>query len=341
MSVNIMKLSEFYYDFPGELIAQDPLKKRDTARLMVLDRAKRTIKEKVFRDIADYMQKGDCLILNDTRVIPARLYGRRKTGGKVEIFLLDSNSQAPRALIRPSKRVKEGEEIELESGIRAVVLGPADAGRFVQFEAPLKEVLKDGHVPLPPYISREEHPEDGDDYQTVFARKDGATASPTAGLHFTQELLKELDEKGVKAAYVTLHTSYGTFAPVKEEVVEEHVMHPEYFEINEKTTGIVNETRSSGGRVFAVGTTSTRVLETAAVSQGIVTPTGGETSLFIYPGYEFKIINGIITNFHLPESTLLMLACAFAGKDFIFEAYKRAIELRFRFFSYGDAMLIL
>ena len=336
-----MKLSEFYYDLPNGLIAQEPLEKRDAARLMILDRAKRTVTEKVFSDITDYMNRGDCLVLNDTRVIPARLYGRRKTGGKVEIFLLNPGSETPRALIRPSKRVKEGETIELASGIRVTVLGSADAGRFVRFDASLQEVLKGGHVPLPPYISREERSRDREDYQTVFAHRDGATASPTAGLHFTQGLLKRLDKKGVKTAYVTLHTSYGTFAPVKAEIIEKHVMHSEYFEIDSEAAGVINGTGSSGGRVFAVGTTSTRVLETAAVNPGIVAPSSGETNLFIYPGYKFKIISGVITNFHLPKSTLIMLVSAFAGRDFIFEAYKRAIEAKFRFFSYGDAMLIL
>jgi len=336
-----MKLNEFNYDLPAELIAQEPLKERDMARLMVLDRGERTIREKTFRDITEHIRQGDCLVLNDTRVIPARLYGRRRTGGRVEIFLLDSDSETPKALIRPSKRIKEGEEIELESGMRVVVLGAADVGRFVRFDAALKEVLKTGHVPLPPYISREDNPRDKADYQTVFARRDGATASPTAGLHFTHELLEELCKKKVKVAYVTLHTSYGTFAPVKEENIEEHVMHYEYFEIGEVAAGVINETKASGGRIFAVGTTSIRVLETAAVKSGEVAPLSGETNLFIYPGYKFKIIDSVITNFHLPESTLLMLVSAFAGRDFILKAYKTAIEKKFRFFSYGDAMLIL
>ncbi len=346
-----MKLSEFYYDLSRELIAQEPLEKRDAARLMVLDRTERTITEKVFSDITDYVKKGDCLVLNDTRVIPARLYGRRKTGGKVEIFLLDLDPKMPampeksfpacRALIRPSKRVREGEEIELESGVRATILGPADAGRFVQFDASLEEVLRGGHVPLPPYVSREERPEDKDDYQTVFARKDGATASPTAGLHFTGELLEKLDEKGIKTAYITLHTSYGTFAPVTAENIEEHVIHAEHYEISEEAAHVINDTKASGGKVFAVGTTSTRAIETAAGKTGRVLPLAGETDLFIYPGYEFKMTDAVITNFHLPGSTLLMLVCAFAGRDLIFKAYRKAMRSGFRFFSYGDAMLII
>jgi S-adenosylmethionine:tRNA ribosyltransferase-isomerase len=243
--------------------------------------------------------------------------------------------------VRPSKKVKENEEIMLESGIQATVLGPADVGRFVRFDSPLEEVLKAGHVPLPPYITREEKAADEEDYQTVFASRDGATASPTAGLHFTKELLNILGANGVAIVYVTLHTSYGTFAPVKSERVEEHKMHTEYFEIDELAANLINRVKSSGRKVFAVGTTSARVLESAAVEQGKVTAKSGDTDLFIYPGYEFKMIDGIITNFHLPKSTLLMLVSAFGGRDLIFKAYEKAIKERFRFFSYGDAMLII
>ncbi len=320
-----MKLGEFYYELPRGLIAQEPLEKRDMSRLMIVDRATGNIEEKIFRDITGYFRKGDCLVLNDTRVIPVRLHGRRKTGGKVEIFLLDPYSETPRVLVRPSKRVRQGERIELESGTEAVVLGPAGPGRFVRFDAPIGEVLKCGHMPLPPYINRKDRSGDKDNYQTVYARKDGATASPTAGLHFTRELLGRLEEKGVAIVYVTLHTSYGTFAPVAEENIEEHVMHAEHYEISGEAADTVNGARSSGGRVFAVGTTSMRVLETAAVETGSVAPCSGETDLFIYPGYEFKIVDAIVTNFHLPESTLLMLVSAFTGRDLIFEAYKRAV----------------
>ncbi|MFH1553001.1 MAG: tRNA preQ1(34) S-adenosylmethionine ribosyltransferase-isomerase QueA [Candidatus Omnitrophota bacterium] len=335
-----MKLNEFDYNLPKELIAQQPLKKRDMARLMVLDRSLGSITEKVFQNILEYFRQGDCLVLNDTRVVPARLYGRRETGAKVEIFLLDPGSSELRALVRPSKRVKEGEEIELENGMKATVMGMADAGRFVRFNAPINEVLKGGHVPLPPYITREENLEDRNDYQTVYARKDGATAAPTAGLHFTKELLGKINQKGVNIVYVTLHTSYGTFAPVAEENIEDHRMHAEYYQMSEEAAETVNRTKASGGRVFAVGTTSARVLEASTKGPGKVAPSDGETNLFIYPGYEFKVLDGIITNFHLPESTLLMLVSAFAGSDFICEAYKKAIEEGFRFFSYGDAMLI-
>ncbi|MFQ5952475.1 MAG: tRNA preQ1(34) S-adenosylmethionine ribosyltransferase-isomerase QueA [Candidatus Omnitrophota bacterium] len=336
-----MKLSEFDYDLPEGLIAQEPLEDREGARLMVLDRSSGKIDERSFNEIDEFIEPEDCLVLNDTRVIPARLFGARKTGGRVEIFLLDNTSGTPRALIRPSKRVKEGEEITLESGVRATILGSADVGRFVEFNAPLEEVLKSGHVPLPPYITREDLPVDREYYQTVFACKEGATASPTAGLHFTHELINILGAKGVSVVCITLHTSYGTFAPVKAEEIEEHKMHVENFEIDEMVANVINKTKSSGGRVFAVGTTSVRVLETAAVKKGEVAPSSGFTDLFIYPGYKFKITDGIITNFHLPRSTLLMLVSAFAGKDFIFKAYEKAIRKEFRFFSYGDAMLII
>jgi S-adenosylmethionine:tRNA ribosyltransferase-isomerase len=335
-----MKLNEFEYNLPNKLIAQKPLESREEARLMVLDRNYKSIEERVFSEVCDFLQPRDCLVLNDTRVIPARLFGTRRTGGKVEIFLLDTEAETPRALIRPSKRVKDGEEIELEGGAVATVLGEADAGRFVRFNTPLDKVLEHGHVPLPPYITREDSPRDKEDYQTVYALRDGATASPTAGLHFTRELLNIIGAKGASVVYVTLHTSYGTFAPVKTETVEDHKMHAEHFEIDELAANIINSTKSSGRRVFAVGTTSARVLETAAVEKDKIAPSSGETDLFIYPGYEFKVIDGIITNFHLPKSTLLMLISAFAGKEFIFEAYKKAIKEKYRFYSYGDAMLI-
>ena len=337
----MMKLTEFNYELPKELIAQEPLKERDSARLMVVERDEESILKRSFRDIKDYLREGDCLVLNDTRVIPARLYGKRRTGGKVEIFLLNAGLDEQRALIRPSKKIKEGEEIELENGCMAEVMGIADVGRFVRFNAPLDEVLKGGHVPLPPYITRADTSLDKEDYQTVYGSAEGATAAPTAGLHFTADLLEEIRESGVKTAFVTLHTSYGTFAPVKEEIIEEHVMHEEYFKIGDEAAAVINDTIRAGGRIFAVGTTSTRVLESAATSERSVSPRHGKTNLFIYPGYKFKIISGLITNFHLPESTLLMLISAFAGRDLVMEAYKKAIDEKFRFFSYGDAMLIV
>lgn len=335
-----MELHEFYYKLPKELIAQYPLKQRDKARLLALNRDEKSIVSKTFRDIIEYLRKGDCLVLNDTRALPVRFYGNRKTGAKVELFILDTLSETLKALVRPSKKIKEGERIKLTCGIEAEVMGKADIGRFVKFTVPLDKVLRYGHVPLPPYIKRRDLPEDKNDYETVYARRDGATASPTAGLHFTRELLNKLKKKGVVITCVTLHTSYGTFAPVTERDIENHVMHSEYCEINAETADIVNKTKLSGNRVFAVGTTCTRVLEGAAISKAKVAPFEGRTTLFIYPGYDFKIIDGLITNFHVPESTLLMLVSAFAGKDFIFKAYEKAIKEKYRFFSYGDAMLI-
>jgi S-adenosylmethionine:tRNA ribosyltransferase-isomerase len=336
-----MDLSDFHYELPSDLIAQKPLKERDLARLMVVDRSAGSTSDGVFRDVVDYMRNGDCLVLNDTRVVPVRLFGTRKTGGKVEIFLLDTKSDTPDALVRPSARIKEGEEVMLEGGAIATVLGASDAGRYVRFNVPMAEVLKNGHVPLPPYITRPDIPGDKEDYQTVYAAKNGATASPTAGLHFTEGLLGRVKEKGVHIAYVTLHTGYGTFAPVKENRIEDHIMHSEYYEISPQTADTVNSVRGRGGRIFAVGTTSTRVLETAGKDGGRVIPSVGDTNLFIYPGYKFRIIDAVITNFHLPGSTLLMLVSAFAGRELVLRAYAKAVEKKYRFFSYGDAMLIL
>lgn len=336
-----MKLNEFYYELPKELVAQQPLEKRDRSRLLVVERRSGLIGEKKFRDIAGIIKKGDCLVLNNTRVIPVRLYGRRRTGGKVEIFLLDTSGEELRALVRPGKKLKEGEVVELESGHKATILGESSPGRIVRFNDPIEDIIKCGHMPLPPYICREDKDEDKEKYQTVYAEKDGATAAPTAGLHFTNELLSCLRSKGVKIACVTLHTSYGTFSPVKADEIEDHRMHSEYFEIDSEACDIINDTRSSGGRIFAVGTTSTRVLETVADEEGKVRPSSGETDIFIYPGYRFKIVDALVTNFHLPESTLMMLVSAFATRDLIFKAYDKAISAKFRFFSYGDAMLII
>jgi S-adenosylmethionine:tRNA ribosyltransferase-isomerase len=331
-----VKLSEFNYTLPKELIAQYPARKRDACRLMVLDRRDRSILHKTFDDLAGYFKEGDCLVLNDTRVIPARLFGKRKTGGKVELFLLENKNPICEALVRPSARLKEGEKISLESGAEAEVLNRGEIGRFVKFDRPIEDILKSGHTPLPPYIDRPDTESDKKEYQTVFAAKDGATASPTAGLHFTHELLNRISESGVTIAYVTLHTSYGTFAPVKDEDVEKHTMHREYFELPEKAARVISETKKIGGKIFAVGTTGVRVLEHCLGRSA-----KGYTDLYIYPGYNFKIVDHMITNFHLPKSTLLLLVSAFAGKGFILEAYRNAIEERYRFFSYGDAMLIL
>jgi len=363
----VMKLSEFDYDLPKELIAQYPAEKRDACRLMVLDRILKTITHKRFGDIVGYFNAGDLLVLNDTKVISARLFGRRKTGGKVELFLLEKKNPICEALVRPFGRLKEGEKLTLESGDEVEVMGRGEIGRFVKFARPLDEILNEiGHVPLPPYIDREDEDADKNSYQTIYSASEGATASPTAGLHFTRELLEKIrsfgrsdlsrpqDEisyrkfrsQGVRIAYVTLHTSYGTFAPIKTDDVESHKMHNEYFELPEETAKAVADTRKNGGKVFAVGTTTTRVLEHCADkicsgSQGSASKVSGYTNMFIYPGYEFRVVDHLITNFHLPKSTLMLLVSAFAGRDFIFKAYNEAIAQKYRFFSYGDAMLIL
>ncbi|MFA5143908.1 MAG: tRNA preQ1(34) S-adenosylmethionine ribosyltransferase-isomerase QueA [Candidatus Omnitrophota bacterium] len=332
-----MKLSEFDYSLPKELIAQYPADERDKCRLMVLDRKKKTIAHKTFEDIAGYFKAGDLLVLNNTKVIPARLFGKRKSGGKVELFLLEKKNPTCEALVRPGARIKDGEKVVLESGDEVEILGRGDVGRFVKFARPLDDILNAiGHVPLPPYIDRDDEESDRLNYQTVYAGRDGATASPTAGLHFTHELLGRLQKLGVETGYVTLHTNYGTFAPIKTDNVESHKMHKEYFELPAETAKAIEEAKERGGKVFAVGTTTARVLEHCS---GKVS--SGYTGMFIYPGYEFKVVDHLMTNFHLPKSTLMLLVSAFAGKGFIFEAYRQAIAEKYRFFSYGDGMLIL
>ncbi|NQT21992.1 MAG: tRNA preQ1(34) S-adenosylmethionine ribosyltransferase-isomerase QueA [Candidatus Omnitrophica bacterium] len=349
-----MKLSDFNYTLPKELIAQYPSERRGDDRLLVIDRKKLSFEEKNFSDIYDFFKKDDLLVLNDTKVIPARLFGKRKTGGKVEIFIIDMSKHPVEALVRSSGRIKEGEEVILESGDRAKICGKSKIGRLVEFNKPVSEILSScGHVPLPPYISRADESSDLDRYQTIYAAKEGATASPTAGLHFTKDIIDKLKEKGVKTAFVTLHVSYGTFAPIKEDDLEKHVMHTEYYRISKENIAIINEARNRKSNIFACGTTTLRVLETCAdnivnfipqaYSYGGMQFNGfeGFTNLFIYPGYRFRITNKLITNFHLPKSTLLLLTSAFADKDLIFKAYDYAIGQEFKFFSYGDAMLIL
>lgn len=334
-----MKLSDFDYDLPGELIAQYPAQEREKCRLMVLDRKSYKIEHKIFEDIVEYFNKDDLLVLNDTKVIPARLFGKRKTGGKVELFVLEKKNPVCEALIKPGGRLKEGEKITLESGDEVEILERGEVGRRVRFNRSLDEVLNiAGHVPLPPYIDRIDKPADRNDYQTVYGEKEGATASPTAGLHFTRELLDRIASGDARIAYVTLHTNYGTFAPIKTDDVESHKMHKEYFEIPEETARIIAETKKSGGKIFAVGTTTTRALEHCAAKLPTYT---GYTDIFIYPGFQLKIVDHLVTNFHLPKSTLMLLVSAFAGREFILEAYHKAIEEKYRFFSYGDAMLIL
>ena len=351
-----MKLSDFDYTLPKELIAQEPVRQREKCRLMVLDRKTHKIYHKYFEDIVEYFNNGDLLVLNNTKVIPARLFGKRRTGGKVEIFLLEKKNPVCEALVRPSWRLKEGEMVTLESGDEVEILNRGETGRFVKLSRPIEDILKgEGHVPLPPYIRRPDRGRDRQDYQTVYASKEGATASPTAGLHFTEKLLERVTGLGVRVTHVTLHTSYGTFAPIKTEDAERHKMHKEYFELPQETAKAVAETKRDDGKVFAVGTTTTRTLEYCAQMGLLRRPStfgggtprndnerySGFTDLFIYPGYEFKVVDHLITNFHLPKSTLLLLVSAFAGREFVFEAYRKAIESRYRFYSYGDAKFLI
>ena len=339
-----MKVSEFNYELPEELIAQTPIEKRDESRLMVLDRSKQTIEHKTFKDIIDYLEPGDCLVRNNTKVIPARIYGKKETGAKVE-FLLLKNMEGDiwETIVRPGNKLHVGTKVIFGDGLlTAKILEIMPGGtRKVKFsyEGIFNEILdKIGLMPLPPYIHEEL--EDNDRYQTVYAKYNGSAAAPTAGLHFTPELLKKIEEKGVKIANVTLHVGIGTFRPVKEENVENHEMHTEHFYIKQEDVDKINETKKQGKRVIAVGTTSCRVLETIADKNGFVKETEADTSIFIYPGYQFKCLDGLITNFHLPQSTLLMLVSALAGKDYIMKAYNEAVKEKYRFFSFGDAMFI-
>ena len=343
-----MKLNEFDYDLPEELIAQHPSEKRDNSRLMILDRNKKTIEHKVFKDIINYLEQGDCLVINNTKVIPARLYGYKKEDEtktpNLEILLLKRiNGDKWETLVRPGKKIKVGTEIvfgngELEGKIIDIL---EDGNRVVEFkyEGIFNEILdKIGLMPLPPYIK--EKLEEKDRYQTVYAKYEGSSAAPTAGLHFTEELLEKIRQKGVNIATVTLHVGIGTFRPVKVENIEEHNMHTEHFFIKKEEADKINEAKRNGKRVIAVGTTSCRVIESIADENGFVKETEGDTNIFIYPGYKFKCLDNLITNFHLPESTLIMLVSALAGKDYIMEAYEEAVKEKYRFFSFGDAMYI-
>ena len=342
-----MKLSLFDYDLPEELIAQYPPPKRDESRLMALDRKSRSITHSQFRLIGEFLSPNDLLVLNDTKVIPARLVGKKqKTGAKIEIFLVaERERDIWEALIKPCKRVKNGTVVEFGEGIlKAQVLAKLGTGTYIvrlKYKGRLLEILSEvGRTPLPPYIKRQPEPIDKIRYQNVYAAKNGAVAAPTAGLHFTQELLDALQRKGIGVAKLTLHVGLGTFQPVKTEEVEAHKMHAEYFEISPETAERINLCKQKGGRIVAVGTTSVRTLETVADNGGVVEESG-YTDLFIYPGYQFKIVDALITNFHLPKSTLLMLVSTFASREFVLEAYQEAIKQKYRFYSYGDAMLIL
>ncbi len=339
-----MKVTEFDYDLPEELIAQVPIKKRDESRLMVLDRKNKTIEHKKFKDIIEYLEPGDVLVRNNTKVIPARLYGNKETGAKVEFLLLNNiEGDIWECIVRPGNKLHIGAKVIFGDGLlKSEILDTMEGGtRKVKFsyEGIFNEILdKIGLMPLPPYIH--ESLKDNDRYQTVYAKYEGSAAAPTAGLHFTDELLKKLEEKGVIIANVTLHVGIGTFRPVKEENVEEHKMHTEHFYIKKEDAEKINNAKTKGKRVIAVGTTSCRVLETIADENGMVKETEGDTGIYIYPGYKFKCLDGLITNFHLPQSTLLMLVSALAGKEYIMEAYKEAVKEKYRFFSFGDAMFI-
>lgn len=340
-----MKTSDFAYDLPEELIAQDPLADRASSRLLVLDKETGERAHKSFHEIVHYLRRGDCLVINDTKVIPARLIGQKEgTGGKVEVLLLKRReNNIWETLVKPGKKARPGAEIVFGGGLlRAEVLEVVEEGnRLVKFsyEGIFEEILDQlGQMPLPPYITHEL--EDRNRYQTVYAEYEGSAAAPTAGLHFTKELLAEIEDMGVSIARVTLHVGLGTFRPVKVEDVAKHHMHTEYYRVTEEAANIINGTKKRGGRVICVGTTSCRTIESAAAADGTVVPGEGDTDIFIYPGYRFKVLDCLITNFHLPESTLLMLVSALAGREQVMAAYQEAVAERYRFFSFGDAMFI-
>ena len=340
-----MKVSEFNYELPEELIAQHPYDKRDEARLLVMDRTTQKIKHTVFKQVIDYLNPGDCLVINNTKVLPARLYGKKDTGANVEFLLLKNlQNDEWETMVRPGNKLKPGTKVSFGSGLLKAEILEVSAGgnRKVKFEYQgiFNEILDQiGLMPLPPYIK--ESLKENDKYQTVYAKYEGSSAAPTAGLHFTEELLEEIKKKGVKIAKVTLHVGIGTFRPVKVENVEEHTMHSEHYYIKKEDADLINETKKNGHKIISVGTTSCRVLESVADENGFVKETEGDTSIFIYPGYQFKCIDQLITNFHLPESTLIMLVSSLAGKDFVMKAYEEAVKEKYHFFSFGDAMMIL
>ena len=340
-----MKTSDFYYDLPQELIAQDPLEDRSASRLMVLDKKTGKIQHHIFKEIVNYLIPGDCLVINDTKVIPARLYGAKVgTDAKIEVLLLKrKENNIWETLVKPGKKAKIGTKISFGEGllIGEVVDIVEEGNRLIQFtyEGIFEEILdKLGQMPLPPYITHQL--KDKNRYQTVYAKHDGSAAAPTAGLHFTPELLEEIRAKGVNIAHVTLHVGLGTFRPVKVEDVTQHHMHSEFYVVEEDQAALINETKKKGGKIISVGTTSLRTLESASTEDGILKAGSGWTDIFIYPGYRFKIVDRLITNFHLPESTLIMLVSALAGKEHIMAAYEEAVKDKYRFFSFGDAMFI-
>ncbi len=340
-----MKTSDFKFDLPEELIAQVPVLDRTSSKLMVLDKETGEIEHKIFKDVIDYLEPGDCLVLNNTRVIPARLIGEKlETGGKIEFLLLKRTEEDTwQALVKPGKRAKIGTKFSFGNGkLIGEVVGLAEEGsRLIKFhyEGIFEEVLDElGNMPLPPYIT--ERLEERERYQTVYSKHSGSAAAPTAGLHFTEELLEDIRKKGVDIAFVTLHVGLGTFRPVKVEDVLEHEMHSEFYMVDEEAAGKINKAKSNGNRVICVGTTSCRTVESAAKEDGTIEPSSGWTNIFIYPGYKFKIVDRLITNFHLPESTLIMLVSALSSKENVLNAYNTAVENKYRFFSFGDAMIL-
>lgn len=338
--------SDYYYDLPQELIAQDPLEDRSSSRLMFLNKKTGELSHHSFKDVIDFLNPGDCLVLNNTKVIPARLIGHKEeTGGTVEVLLLKRKENDQwETLVKPGKKARPGAKIVFGDGLlKAEVLDVLEEGnRLIQFtyDGIFEEVLdKLGEMPLPPYITHKL--QDKNRYQTVYAKYEGSAAAPTAGLHFTPELLSQIEKKGIRLAYVTLHVGLGTFRPVKEENLTNHHMHSEFYQVTKEATDIINQTKEAGGRVICVGTTSCRTIESAAGADGKVVPGSANTEIFIYPGYQFKVLDGLITNFHLPESTLIMLVSALAGREHVLHAYETAVENKYRFFSFGDAMIIL
>ena len=340
-----MNTSDFYYDLPEELIAQTPAEPRDSSRLLIYHRQDETVEHKIFRDIIDYLNPGDALVVNDTRVIPARLYGKKQgTGREVEFLLLNRLSKDTwEAIMRPGKKLRIGDRVDFAEDLQAEILEKKEDGvtrvKFY-FEGLFEPLLERyGNMPLPPYITK--RPEDRQRYQTVYAKENGSAAAPTAGLHFTPELMEKIRQKGIDIIPVLLHVGLGTFRPVKVDNVENHKMHSEYYSVSADSARRINETRKRGGRIIAVGTTSVRTLESVADEEGCIKEQSGNTEIFIYPGYRFKCVDALITNFHLPESTLLMLISAFMGKEQALGLYRLAVQERYRFFSFGDAMLII
>lgn len=339
-----MRTSDFYFDLPQELIAQTPIEKRDASRLLLLNKKTGEMQHRHFYDLLEYLEPGDCLVLNNSRVLPARLIGHRPTGGVCEVLLLsDRGDNVWECLVRPGRKMKTGAEVIFGDGtLTATVEAEIEDGkRLVRFsyDGIFLEILEQlGKMPLPPYIKEEL--QDQERYQTVYSKVNGSAAAPTAGLHFTPELMKQIENKGVKLCYVTLHVGLGTFRPVKAEDILEHEMHSEFCMISQETADIINETKANGGRVICVGTTSCRTIESFAADDGTMKESSGWTNIFIYPGYRFKVLDCLITNFHLPESTLIMLVSALAGRENVLEAYRQAVEEKYRFFSFGDAMFI-